>query len=99
MGERESARALERMDEEIQRVARVLFDEGGGGGGGGHGGGATEPAPLPRSLFDVFVSASFEIMDVFFYPKFLRSAAYRRLLREIRKSSIIQERIERAHFL
>ena len=86
LGEREQIQALERVDEDIQRIAACVFSE-------------DDSEPVPRDLFDAFQLASLEIMEVFAYPKFLRSRYYKRLLREIEKSSVIQARIEQAHFL
>ena len=55
------------------------------------------PGDIPRSLFDRWQSAAFEIMSVWFYPKFLRSRFYKAMLREIRKTNSIQYRLDRAH--
>jgi hypothetical protein len=87
MGEREEAAALARVDEEIQRIAQCVFSE------------REDDEDLPRSLFDNFQTAAYEIFECWFYPKFLRSRHYTRLLREMQKSSFIQDRIEQAHFL
>jgi hypothetical protein len=85
LGEREEIQALDRVDDEIRRIAACVFSDDGDS--------------VPRDLFDAFQHASLEIMEVWFFPKFIRSRYYRRLMRDIQQSNIIQARIERAHFL
>ena len=85
LGERETIQALSRVDEEVQRIASLVFAE--------------DEEELPRDLFEAFQHAAMEIFEAYYFPRFLKSRHYKRLMRDIAKSTIIQTRIERAHFL
>jgi hypothetical protein len=111
LSEHEAAQALERVDALLRSIAHTLFmeDESFAATHTVH---HTKAAPfdqfapsvsfssapsVPRDLFEPFSRAALVIMELWFWPRFLRSPAYTRMLRDFKRSADIQARIDRAH--